>query len=143
MSGFGVGKNEAGDREGPAAPGGVAIIGMSCLFPGAPDVDAYWRNILNKVDAVTDPPPESWHNDRYFDSESGESDRIYCKLGGYLGPLVSFDPLAHGIPPVAVGGEPDQWLALQLAVDAMADACYSQLDEAVRRRTAVILGKGT
>jgi len=42
-----------------------------------------------------------------------------------------------------VGGEPDQWLALQLATDAMADAGYSELDEAVRQRTAVILGKGT
>ena len=30
----------------------IAIVGLSCLFPGAPDVDAYWRNILGKVDAA-------------------------------------------------------------------------------------------
>ena len=47
---------------------------------------------------------------------------IYCKRGGYLGALASFDPLAHGIPPIAVGGEPDQWLALRVARDALADA---------------------
>ena len=33
---------------------------MGCLFPGAPDVGAYWRNIVAKVDAITDPPPEAW-----------------------------------------------------------------------------------
>jgi acyl transferase domain-containing protein/phosphopantetheinyl transferase len=121
----------------------VAIIGMSCLFPAAPNLDAYWRNILGKVDAVTDPPPEAWETELYFEPNSLESDRVYCKRGGYLGSLATFEPLSHGIPPVAVGGEPDQWLALQVARDALVDAGYVQLDEAVRRKTAVILGKGT
>ena len=34
----------------------VAIVGMACLFPKAPDVAAYWENIVRKVDAVSDPP---------------------------------------------------------------------------------------
>lgn len=122
---------------------GVAITGMSCLFPGAPDVDAYWRNILGKVDAMSDPPPESWDPDVYYDPDFADSDATYCKRGGYLGSLASFDPLAHGIPPVAVGGEPDQWLALQLAHDALADAGSTELPEEVRARTAIVLGKGT
>jgi acyl transferase domain-containing protein len=122
---------------------GIAIIGMSCLFPGAPNVDAYWRNILGKVDSVTDAPPEAWDTEVYYDPDGLDTDRVYCKRGGYLGSLVSFDPLAHGIPPVAVGGEPDQWLALQVARDAMADAGCTELDDAVRQRTAVVLGKGT
>src|SRR6185312_11125279 len=62
---------------------------------------------------------------------------------GYLGKLVSFDPLKHGIPPVSVGGEPDQWLALQLAYDAMADADCLDLSDEVRKRTEIIIGKGT
>ncbi len=122
---------------------GVAIIGMSCLFPGARDLDAYWRNILGKFDAVTDPPPESWDASVFFDPTSTDPDRVYCKRGGYLGSLVNFDPLTHGIPPVAVGGEPDQWLALQLARDALTDAGYEQMEESLRKKTAVILGKGT
>jgi acyl transferase domain-containing protein/phosphopantetheinyl transferase len=121
----------------------VAITGMACLFPGAPDVDAYWRNILGKVDATSDPPPEAWDPDVYYDPDFSDPDRTYCKRGGYLGSLASFDPLAHGIPPVAVGGEPDQWLALQVAHDALADAGATDLPEAVRARTAVVLGKGT
>ena len=126
-------------------PGGedIAIIGMSCLFPGAPDVDAFWHNIINKVDAVSDPPPGAWEPALYYDPGSDESDRVYCKRGGYINSIARFDPLKHGIPPVAVGGEPDQWLALELASNALDDAGYSDLDEEVRHRTAVILGKGT
>jgi len=123
--------------------GAVAIVGMACLFPGARDVDAYWHNILGGVDAVTDPPPEAWDTDVYYDPEFADPDKVYCKRGGYLGDLATFDPLDHGIPPVSVGGEPDQWLALRLAVDALADADALDLPEAIRARTAVVLGKGT
>jgi acyl transferase domain-containing protein/phosphopantetheinyl transferase (holo-ACP synthase) len=122
---------------------GIAITGMSCLFPGAPDLDAYWRNILGKVDATSDPPPEAWDPDVYYDPEFSDPDRTYCKRGGYLGSLASFDPLAHGVPPVTVGGEPDQWLALRVAQAALDDAGATDLPDAVRARTAVILGKGT
>lgn len=131
----------AASRERPAQ--GVAIIGMACMFPGAPDLDAYWRNILGKVDATSDPPPEAWDPDVYYDRDFADEDRTYCKRGGYLGAMAQFDPLANGIPPVAVGGEPDQWLALQIARDALADAGKSELPEEVRARTAIVFGKGT
>lgn len=130
------------DSSSSAIRGDVAIIGMAALFPGAADLDAYWRNILAKVDAVTDPPPEAWNPEIHYDPNSTDTDRVYCKKGGYLGPLAFFDPLANGIPPVAVGGEPDQWLALQLAHDALLDAGYPQLEDQVRLRTSVVLGKG-
>jgi acyl transferase domain-containing protein/phosphopantetheinyl transferase len=122
---------------------GIAIVGMSCLFPGAPDLDAYWHNILNKVDVASDPPPEAWDTNHYYDPDFVDPDKTYCKRGGYLGSLASFDPLAHGIPPLAVGGEPDQWLALQLAKDALADARCEDLHPDVRARTGIVLGKGT
>ena len=116
----------------------VAVIGMACMFPGAPNVTAFWRNILHKVDAVSEAPPEAWDTDTYYDPAFADTDKVYCKRGGYLGSLVSFDPLQHGIPPIAVGGEPDQWLALQLAHDALADAACTDLPPAVRERTAIV-----
>ena len=70
--------NLSGERDG------VAIIGMSCLFPGARDVDAYWQNILNKVDAVSGPPPEAWDPDIYYDQAFSDPDKVYCQRGGYL-----------------------------------------------------------
>lgn len=137
---------DANGRQSMDQPGrrdGIAIIGMSCLFPGARDLETYWNNILNKVDAVSEPPAEAWDADVYYDPDFNDLDKVYCQRGGYLGSLVSFDPLAYGIPPMSVGGEPDQWLALKLAYDAMADAGCADLPEAVRHRTAVVLGKGT
>ncbi len=123
--------------------GGVAIVGMACLFPGAEDLDAYWHNIVAGVDATSEPPPEAWDPAVYYDPEFADTDRTYCQRGGYLGGLARFEPLAYGIPPVAVGGEPDQWLALRVASDALADARQGELPEQVRARTAVVLGKGT
>ena len=133
--------------KGPASisgqPEDIAVVGVACLFPGAGDVAAYWKNILGKVDAVTDPPPEAWDASLYYDPTVDENDRVYCKKGGYLGRLAHFDPLEHGIMPRAVqGGEPDQWLALRVAREALRDA--GALDaSAFRDRAALILGKGT
>ena len=86
------------------------------------------------VDATSEPPPEAWDPDVYYDPEFADEDRTYCKRGGYLGALARFDPLAHGIPPVAVGGEPDQWLALQVARDALADAAQERAARGGPRR---------
>jgi acyl transferase domain-containing protein/phosphopantetheinyl transferase len=120
----------------------IAIIGMSCLFPGAPDVQTYWQNIVSKVDAISD-PPEDWEAELFYDPASQENDRIYCKRGGYLGELARFDPLKYGVMPNSIdGGEPDQFLALRVAHEALADAGY--LERAINReRVEVILGRGT
>ena len=109
------------------AAGKVAITGMACMYPGAVDVDAYWSNILGKVDSTSEPPPESWDPDVYYDPEFADHDRTYCQRGGYLGDLATFEPLRYGVPPVSVGGEPDQWLALRIAHEAMRDAGATEL----------------
>ena len=38
-------------REGAPTLEPIAIIGMACLFPQAPDLAAFWRNIVSGVDA--------------------------------------------------------------------------------------------
>src|SRR5207248_10063223 len=117
-------------------------IGMSCIFPGAPNVQAYWQNIVSKVAAISD-PPEGWGTDEIFDPESTANDRIYCKRGGYLGDLARFSALDYGVMPRTVdGSEPEHFLALRVAYEALADAGYAE--RAFNRdRTAVIVGRGT
>ncbi len=39
-------------RDSDTAPQGIAIIGMAVRLPGAADVDAYWRNLLDGVCAI-------------------------------------------------------------------------------------------
>jgi acyl transferase domain-containing protein/3-hydroxymyristoyl/3-hydroxydecanoyl-(acyl carrier protein) dehydratase len=33
---------------------------MACLFPGAPDLNTFWQNIVNKVDATVEVPRDRW-----------------------------------------------------------------------------------
>lgn len=120
----------------------IAIVGMACLFPGAPDLTTYWQNIVNKVDAVSD-PPEGWEGDAWYDPASTANDRIYTKKGGYLGDLARFDPLRYGVMPSAVdGAEPEHFLALKVASEALADAGDPEIP-INRERTDLIIGRGT
>ena len=38
----------------------LAIVGISCLFPKADDLQTYWANIKNGVNAIT-PVPAGTH----------------------------------------------------------------------------------
>ena len=124
-------------RTAPLAPAPIAIIGMACIFPQAPDLGAFWNNIIGAVDAVGE-PVASWDAQRYLDSG-----RIKTQFGGYLKDLYRFDPREFGIMPNSMdGGEPDQFLALKVARDALADAGY--LGPAFDHTdTGVILGHST
>lgn len=115
----------------------IAIIGMACIFPQAPDIKAFWRNILDAVDTVSEPLPE-WGADRYL-----ESGRINTAYGGYLKDLYRFDPKEFGIMPNSIdGGEPDQFLALRVARDALQDAGYFGGDYD-HCNTGIVLGHST
>ena len=118
----------------------VAIVGMACLFPMAPDLETFWENLLGKVDAVGDPPAS---RDMAAFIEARERTGLYCVRGGYLGETARFHPAEFGVMPSAVdGAEPDQFLALELARQTLLDAGVPELP-LVRERTEVILGRGT
>ncbi|MPY88884.1 MAG: acyltransferase domain-containing protein [Luteitalea sp.] len=124
------------------APSDVAIVGMACVFPGARNLQEYWENILAKVSAIGDPPAD-WEADLFVDPDAEANDRIYCGRGGYLGDLAEFDPLEYGVMPNAVdGGEPDHFLALRAAYDALRDAGYRAAD-IEGGRAEVIIGRGS
>ena len=40
------------------ARGAIAVIGMSCRLPGAPNPDAYWELLRKGRDAIIETPPE-------------------------------------------------------------------------------------
>jgi acyl transferase domain-containing protein/phosphopantetheinyl transferase len=121
----------------------LAIIGMDCIFPGAPDMEAYWANILAGVDATGD-PPKSWDALPFFDPNASASanERSYCKRGGYIEEFARFDPAQFGIMPGSIdGSDPDHFLALRVAARALADSGYDKRDFD-RSRTSVVLGYG-
>ncbi|MEO5881391.1 MAG: beta-ketoacyl synthase N-terminal-like domain-containing protein, partial [Caldimonas sp.] len=127
---------DMGRPEGATGLEPIAIIGMACLFPQAPNLAAFWRNIVSGVDAVSE-PSAAWDAERYL-----RSGRIKTAFGGYLKELFRFDPREFGIMPNSLdGGEPDQFLALRIARDALADAGY--LSDHDHRDTGIVLGHST
>lgn len=117
----------------------VAIIGMDCIFPGAKNLEEYWRNIVLGKDSVTEVPDERWNKDIYYQPDVDGPDVSHSKWGGFI-PNIDFDPLAFGIPPQSLAAiEPTQLLTLLVAKRAMEDAGYGkkQID---RENISVIIG---
>jgi len=121
--------------------GKIAIIGMSCLFPGAPDLSGFWSNIVRGVDAIRDVSDREWKLEDHYDPAARSFGKTYSKRGGFISEFAEFDPLKYGVMPSGVaGGDPDQFLTLRVAYEAMQDAGY--LDKAFDRdRAEVILGR--
>lgn len=120
--------------------GDIAIIGAACAFPGAEGPDAFFRNIVAGEEKVCEPQAE-WDAARYL-AGTGPT-RITTSRGGYLGDLFRFDPIDLGLMPSSVdGSEPDQFLALKAARDALKDAGYLGPDHD-HTNSGIILGHST
>ncbi|MEU2286970.1 beta-ketoacyl synthase N-terminal-like domain-containing protein [Streptomyces sp. NPDC013178] len=137
---FATDRQGATDRQVP-----VAVVGMAVLLPGAADLDAYWRNLRDGVDAIGDVPEGRWDADYYRPgtaSEPAAADRVYARRGGFVDGLARIEVTRFGIMPNSVAGtEPDQLIALHVAAAALDDA--GGVDRlADRGRVGVVLGRG-
>lgn len=102
----------------------VAIVGMACIYPGAKNIEEYWRNIIMGTDSVTEVPDDRWNKELYFNPESDAQDMSHSKWGGFI-PCIDFDPLEFGIPPQSLAAiEPSQLLSLLVAKQALENAGY-------------------
>jgi len=123
-------------------PSEIAIIGMGCRFAGASDLSTYFENILAARDCTREVPDDRWDPATFCDPVSPAPDRIPSCRGGYLDSPIGFDAAEHGIMPRTVeGGEPEQFLVLDTAMAALADAGLAAADLA-GRRVEVVIGRG-
>ncbi len=132
---------EPGRSRRDRPPADIAIIGMAGLFPKAPDLRTFWRNIVNRVDVITEIPPDRWDWRLYFDPDPQAKDKVYSKWGGFIDDI-PFEPTSYGMPPNSLASiEPLQLLTLEVVRAALKDAQY--LDRAFdRERVSVVLGTG-
>ena len=119
----------------------VAVVGMGCVFPGAPNLETFWANVVEGHDAIIEAPPERI-DPRFFNGRPGYADHLSSTRGGFVqNDALTFEPGRFGIMPLAVdGAEPDQMMALKTAAAALDDA--GELRGVARERIGVVLGRG-
>ena len=105
----------------------IAIIGLSGRYPEAVDIAAYWENLRDGKDSITEVPGERWDWREYLSEDRGQSGRHYSKWGGFITGVDEFDPLFFNISPVdAELIDPQERLFLQHAWTAVEDAGYTR-----------------
>ncbi|GDY50985.1 hypothetical protein SVIO_016080 [Streptomyces violaceusniger] len=111
----------------------IAVVGMSCRFPQAPDPEAFWRLLSEGISAISEVPEGRWTDDR--PTPSGTDDRSTppatddpstppaIRRGGFIDDVDRFDPAFFGISPrEAAAMDPQQRLILELAWEGLEDA---------------------
>ncbi|MFB8249576.1 type I polyketide synthase [Streptomyces sp. NPDC055952] len=101
------------------AAAGIAVIGMSCRFPGVDDVDAFWRLLLDGGSTIgTFPERRPVVPDR-----TPHPDAAMVAAGSYLDAVDGFDAEFFGTSAAeAAAMDPVQRLGLELAWEAVENA---------------------
>ena len=100
---------------------GIAIVGMACRFPGAPDLAAFWQLLEAGADMVTDGRRDAgpWHG--VAGDPAGTDDVV--RRGAFLDDIDKFDARFFRIPPIeARTMDPRQRLLLETTWHALEDA---------------------
>jgi amino acid adenylation domain-containing protein len=104
----------------------IAIVGMSCCFPGAETAEAFWSNLVSGVSSITEIPADRWDWRAIHGDPKTESNRTNIKFGGFIDSVFDFDPLFFGISPrEAKLMDPQQRLMMMHVWKALEDAGHA------------------
>jgi len=127
------------DRPAPANEP-IAVIGLSCRFPGADNAKAFWRLLRDGGDAITEIPAERWNVDDLYDPNLASPGKMNTRYGGFIENIAEFDPLFFGVSPrEAATMDPQQRLMLEVSWEALEDAGLAP-DRVRGAKTGVFVG---
>ena len=126
----------------PASGSGepIAIIGMACRFPGANDIEAFWRLLETGGNAVVEGVPGSGEGrwGQIFGDNAVQSEG--CRFGAFVDDIDRFDDAFFRISPVeAELLDPQQRMMLEVSWQALEDAGIDP-DRLRESRTGVYSG---
>lgn len=118
----------------------IAIVGLGCRLPGAPNPEAFWDLLQSGNDAVSSIPEDRWDVDGCFDPVPQTPGKMYTKAGGFLEQVDQFDPRFFGIAPRETTGlDPQQRLLLEVTWETLEHAGQSA-DRLADSQTGVFVG---
>ncbi|MFN8439523.1 MAG: amino acid adenylation domain-containing protein [Caldilineaceae bacterium] len=119
----------------------IAIVGMSCRFPGNVDSPAkLWQLLQSGTDAIVEVPADRWDAATLYSAEAATPGKMNSRWGGFLENVDQFDAAFFGISPrEATYLDPQQRLLLEVCWHALEDAAIAPASLA-GSRTGVFIG---
>ncbi|MGB8330961.1 MAG: type I polyketide synthase, partial [Polyangiales bacterium] len=117
----------------------VAIIGLGCRYPDARNPRELWENVLSRRQSFRRIPDQRLPLSEYGDSDKSAPDKTYATRAAVIDGF-EFDWARRRIPKqVFEQTDLAHWLALDVALQALADAGYDAKN-LPHDRTGVIIG---
>ncbi len=119
----------------------IAVVGMACRFPEAPDVPGLWRVVRDGVVTFRDIPAERWNHATFYEpNDVRATDKTYVRKGAFIDGVKDFAALHYGLAPrrVQVMDPQHRFLVDSVRV-ALQDAGYDR-QELDRANTGVFVG---
>ncbi len=119
----------------------IAIVGLSCLFPGAQTPEQYWQNLIAEKDLTSAATVEQIgvNPDWFYHPHKGKTDTFYCQRGGYIRDF-QFDARGYHLDAALLQQlDPMHQWSLYVAQQALRDSGYLE-NSAALAQCGVILG---
>ncbi|MFJ3881145.1 aminotransferase class I/II-fold pyridoxal phosphate-dependent enzyme [Streptomyces sp. NPDC090077] len=111
---------------------------MACRFPGARDVNQYWRLLTDPRPQFSRVPDARWRSAAFLSDDFRDTSAAYTDTMALLPDVDRFDAAHYGIPPRrARAMDPQHRLLIDLAREAIQDAGW-EADGFDREETSVI-----
>ncbi|WP_314244963.1 aminotransferase class I/II-fold pyridoxal phosphate-dependent enzyme [Streptomyces kutzneri] len=116
----------------------IAVVGMACRFPGARDLNQYWRLLTAPQAQFGAIPDARWRTAAFRSDNLRDTSAAYTDTMALLPDVGHFDAAHYGIPPRrARAMDPQARLLIDLAREAIQDAGW-EADGFDREETSVI-----
>ncbi len=100
----------------------IAIVGLSCNFPDAPNIRTFWKNLVDGKNSINEISKSRWNWEDYYE-ESVSKGKTVSKWGAMINDIDCFDPKFFDLDPEeAALMDPQERLLIQEVYKAFQDA---------------------